>query len=93
VEPHNQGTERRARHETTYELIGAEKVADSEALKIKVSARASNAKEGEGFSSTGHIWIDPKTGMLIKSEMQLKGWQVEGAPMPIDGTLKMELVK
>ena len=79
--------------ETTYELIGAEKVADSEALKIKVSARASNAKEGEGFSSTGHIWIDPKTGMLIKSEMQLKGWQVEGAPMPIDGTLKMELVK
>jgi len=79
--------------ETTYELIGAEKVADSEALKMKVSARATNAKEGEGFSSSGHIWIDPKTGMLIKSETQLKGWQVEGAPMPIDGTMKMELVK
>jgi hypothetical protein len=79
--------------ETTYELIGSEKVADSEALKMKVSARATNAKEGEGFSGSGHIWIDPKTGMLIKSEMQLKGWQVEGAPMPIDGTMKMELVK
>jgi hypothetical protein len=79
--------------EATYELIGVEKSAESEALKIKVSARAANAKEGEGFSSSGHIWIDPKTGMLIKSELQLKGWQVEGAPMPIDGTLKMELVK
>ncbi len=79
--------------ETTYELIGAEKIAESEALKMKVSARAANAKEGEGFSSSGHIWIDPKTGMLIKSELQLKGWQVEDAPMPIDGTLKMELVK
>jgi hypothetical protein len=79
--------------ETTYELIGTEKIAESEALKMKVSARAANAKEGEGFSSSGHIWIDPKTGMLIKSELQLKGWQVEGAPMPIDGTLKMELVK
>lgn len=79
--------------ETTYELIGVEKIAESEALKMKVSARAANAKEGEGFSSSGHIWIDPKTGMLIKSELQLKGWQVEGAPMPIDGTLKMELVK
>jgi len=79
--------------ETTYELIGTEKIAESEALKMKVSARATNAKEGEGFSSSGHIWIDPRTGMLIKSELQLKGWQVEGVPMPIDGTLKMELVK
>jgi hypothetical protein len=79
--------------ETTYELIGTEKIAESEALKMKVSARAANAKEGEGFSSSGLIWIDPKTGMLIKSELQLKGWQVEGAPMPIDGTLKMELMK
>ena len=48
--------------ETTYELIGAEKIAESEALKMKVSARAANAKEGEGFSSSGHIWIDPKNG-------------------------------
>ncbi|BCW96044.1 MAG: DUF6263 family protein [Fimbriimonadales bacterium] len=79
--------------ETTYELVGTEKVADIESVKVKVSVRAVNAKEGEGFSGSGHVWIDPKTGMLVKSEMQIKGWQVEGAPMPIDGTLKMELVK
>jgi hypothetical protein len=28
--------------------------------------------------------------MLLKMEARIKGMQVEGAPMPIDGTLKME---
>jgi hypothetical protein len=52
-----------------------------------------NGKEGESYSADGFNWIDPKTGMLLKMEARIKGMQVEGAPMPIDGTLKMELVK
>ncbi len=75
------------------ELVGVEKVGEIEALKIKVSARTVDAKEGEGFSGDGHTWFDPKTGMLVKSEMRIKGMPVEGAPMPIDGTMKMEMVK
>jgi hypothetical protein len=31
--------------------------------------------------------------MAVKMATRIKGMQVEGAPMPIDGTLKMELVK
>ena len=70
-----------------YEFVGVEKV------EIKMTARSVSAKEGEGYSADGFNWIDPKTGMLVKMEARIKGMQVEGAPMPIDGTLKMELVK
>ena len=70
-----------------YEFVGVEKV------EIKMTARSVNAKEGEGYSADGFNWIDPKTGMLVKMEARIKGMQVEGAPMPIDGTVKMELVK
>jgi len=76
-----------------YEFVGVEKVGDTETVKIKMTARSVNAKEGEGYSADGFNWIDPKTGMLVKMETRIKGMQVEGAPMPIDGTLKMELVK
>jgi len=76
-----------------YELVGVEKVGDTEAVKIKVTTRSANAKEWEGYSADGFNWIDPKTGMLLKMEARIKGMQVEGAPMPIDGTVKMELVK
>jgi len=76
-----------------YEFVGVEKVGDTETVKIKMTAHSVNAKEGEGYSADGFNWIDPKTGMLLKMEARIKGMQVEGAPMPIDGTLKMELVK
>jgi len=76
-----------------YEFVGVEKVGDTEAVKIKVTARSANAKEGEGYSADGFTWVDPKTGMAVKMETRIKGMQVEGAPMPIDGTVKMELVK
>jgi len=76
-----------------YEFVGVEKVGEVEALKIKTTARTVNGKEGESYSADGFNWIDPKTGMLVKMEARIKGMQVEGAPMPIDGTLKMELVK
>jgi len=76
-----------------YEFVGVEKVGEVEALKIKTTARTVNGKEGESYSADGFTWIDPKTGMAVKMETRIKGMQVEGAPMPIDGTLKMELVK
>ena len=76
-----------------YEFVGVEKVGDTETVKIKMTARSVNAKEGEGYSADGFTWVDPKTGMAVKMETRIKGMQVEGAPMPIDGTLKMELVK
>lgn len=76
-----------------YEFVGVEKVNDTEALKIKTTARVVNAKEGEGFSADGSVWVDPQTGMAIKVETRIKGLQADGAPMPIDGTLKLELVK
>jgi hypothetical protein len=76
-----------------YELVGVEKVGEVEALKIKTTARTVNGKEGESYSADGFTWIDPKTGMAVKMETRIKGMQTEGAPMPIDGTLKMELVK
>ena len=75
------------------EFVGVEKVNDAEALKIKTTGRLVNAKEGEGFSADGFVWVDPQTGMVVKTEVRIKGMQAEGAPMPIDGTLKMELVK
>ena len=76
-----------------YEFVGVEKVGDTETVKTKMTARSVNAKEGEDYSADGFTWVDPKTGMAIKMETRIKGMQVEGAPMPIDGTLKMELVK
>lgn len=75
------------------ELVGVEKVGEVESLKIKVNVRTADAKEGEGFSGEGHTWINPTTGMMIKSEMRIKGMPVEGAPMPIDGTMRMEMLK
>lgn len=76
-----------------YEFVSVEKVGETEAVKIKVTARTANGKEGESYSADGFTWVDPKTGMSLKMEMRIRGMQVEGAPMPIDGTLKMELVK
>ncbi len=76
-----------------YELVGVEKVGEMEALKIKVTARTVNGKEGESYSADGFNWVDPKTGMMVKMEARIKGLMVEGAPAPIDGALKMELVK
>ncbi|MCS7209668.1 MAG: DUF6263 family protein [Fimbriimonadales bacterium] len=76
-----------------YELVGAEKLNETEAVKIKVTARLPNSDEASDRNAEGFGWVDPKTGMLLKLEARLKGMQFEGAPMPIDGVMKMELVK
>lgn len=76
-----------------YEFVAVEKVGETEALKIKTTSRLGTGKEGEESTSDGFIWIDPKTGMALKMETKFKGMQAEGAPMPMNGTLKMELVK
>jgi hypothetical protein len=41
---------------------------------------------------SGHVWIDPKTGMLVRMNAKVKGMPAEGAPMPLDGTITMERV-
>lgn len=77
-----------------YTAVGTEKINDTETLKVKVVGQTVGAKEGENnMSYDGHFWIDLKTGMTIRSELKIKGLPAQGAPMPIDGTLKMELVK
>lgn len=76
---------------STYEVVGTEKIGDYETVKIKVSGKSDN--ETQPMSFDGHVWVDIKTGMAVRTVMTIKGLPAEGAPMPIDGTLKMELVK
>ncbi|OYT73118.1 MAG: hypothetical protein CFK49_02095 [Armatimonadetes bacterium JP3_11] len=76
----------------TLELVGVEKLGEAEVLKIKVTLRTADTKESEGFSGDGFNWIDPKTGMLVKSEISVKGMVAEGAPMPLNGIIKMERI-
>ncbi len=76
---------------TSYEVVGTEKVGDYETIKIKVSGKGES--ETQPMSFEGHVWVDLKTGMAVRTVMTIKGLPAEGAPMPIDGTLKMELVK
>jgi copper(I)-binding protein len=82
-----------------YELVAKEKVGDLDTLKIKVTSKLSvqeAAKEGGmpslQVNASGHIWIDPKTGMLVRMTAKVKGMPAEGAPMPLDGTLTMERI-
>ena len=82
-----------------YELVAKEKVGDVETLKIKFTVQeVANQKEGDAPSMldnaniNGHVWIDPKTGMLVRMNAKVKGMPVEGAPMPLDGTITMERV-
>jgi len=82
-----------------YELVAKEKVGDVETLKIKFTVQeVANQKEGDAPSMldnaniNGHVWIDPKTGMLVRMSATVKGMPAEGAPMPLDGTITMERV-
>ncbi len=81
-----------------YELVAKEKVGDIEALKIKFNIQEVAAQSGESSTMntpttmSGFIWIDPKTGMLVRMNGSVKGMPAEGAPMPLDGTLTMERI-
>ncbi len=72
-----------------FELVGVEKLGETEVLRIKVSWRQAEAKEN-AMSSEGFVLVDPATGMAHRFEFKLKGIPIEGAPAPIDGSLKME---
>jgi hypothetical protein len=82
-----------------YELVAKEKVGDIDTLKIKFTIQeVANKKEGDApnmldnANISGHVWIDPKTGMLVRMNAKVKGMPAEGAPMPLDGTITMERV-
>lgn len=75
-----------------YEAVAVEKINDTETVKIKLKGKSIDEKESS-TSFDGHAWIDPKTGMMVRTVMTIKGLPAEGAPAPIDGTLRMELVK
>lgn len=76
-----------------FELVAKEKVGDIETLKIKFTIQEIGEKvEGGAATLTGHLWIDPKTGMLVRMNGSVKGMPAEGAPMPLDGTLTMERI-
>jgi hypothetical protein len=82
-----------------YELLAKEKVGDIDTLKIKFTIQeVANQKEGgtpsmlDNANISGHAWIDPKTGMLVRMTAKVKGMPAEGAPMPLDGTLTMERI-
>ncbi|MDW8052202.1 MAG: hypothetical protein RMJ83_06965 [Armatimonadota bacterium] len=72
-----------------YEFVGVEKVNDMEALRIKVAASSPDTE----FNSNGLVLVDAKSGIPLKMEIQFKSMQVSPSYPPLDGTLKMELVK
>ena len=76
-----------------FELVAKEKIGDQDALKIKFTIQevGENVMGGTATMS-GHTWIDPKTGMLIRMNASVKGMPAEGAPMPLDGTITMERI-
>ncbi len=79
-----------------YTVSGIEKVNDIETLKIRVVSQGADAKAKEGENTQsyeGHFWVDLKSGMVVRAEMKFKGLPAQGAPMPLDGTMKIELIK
>ncbi len=75
------------------ELVAKEKIGDQDTLKIKFTIQEVGEKvEGGPSTLNGHVWIDPKTGMLVRMSASVKGMPAEGAPMPLDGTITMERI-
>lgn len=76
-----------------FELVAKEKIGDMDALKIKFTIQEVGENAVGGAATiTGHTWIDPKTGMLVRMNASVKGMPAEGAPMPLDGTITMERI-
>lgn len=75
-----------------YEVVGVEKVNEIDTLKIKVKGKSLDESQMP-MSFDGHTWVDTKTGMMVRTTMVIKGLPAQGAPAPIDGTMRMELVK
>ncbi|MFQ3611146.1 MAG: hypothetical protein SNJ72_06565 [Fimbriimonadales bacterium] len=74
-----------------FELVGVEKLGETEVVRIKVTWRQAEAKEN-AMSAEGFVLVNPTNGMAHRFEFKLKGLPVEGAPAPLDGALKMELI-
>ncbi|MEN3002478.1 MAG: hypothetical protein ABDI19_11640 [Armatimonadota bacterium] len=76
-----------------FELVAKEKIGDTETLKIKFTLKEVGENvAGEAATITGHTWIDPKTGMLVRLNASVKGLPAAGSPMPLDGTMTIERI-
>jgi hypothetical protein len=73
-----------------YKVIALEEVKGIPTIKISM-----DVKEVEGdspASAKGFVWLSVANGMAVKSEMEVKNAPIPGAPEPVSGTLKSELV-
>lgn len=73
-----------------YKAEALEDVAGKKALKISMEV-----KETEGdlpASAKGTIWLDTTNGMPLKSDADVKNAPIPGAPEPVNGKLKSELI-
>jgi hypothetical protein len=62
-----------------YTYVGPEKVGDVDAYKVKVSTLESEGDtpaKGEGF-----VWLDTKTGWIVKSDMQISNFPTPQGPI------------
>jgi hypothetical protein len=73
-----------------YKLIGEEKVGKFDTLKIKVTIKELTGDTPA--SSDGFVWIDKTDGSEVKTEAKWTNAPVPGAPMPVNGTVKIERV-
>lgn len=65
-----------------YKIVAQEKVGDADTVKINFTVKETEG--AEGATSTGHIWIDAKTGAMVKQEAEWKNAPFPGAPGPIN---------
>lgn len=73
-----------------YKAEALEDVAGKKTLKVTMEV-----KETEGdlpASAKGTVWLDLANGMTVKSEADVKNAPIPGAPEPVSGKLKSELV-
>lgn len=76
--------------EGKYKLVAVEEFKGIKTAKITM-----DVKEVEGdlpASAKGTVWLSITNGMTVKSEMEIKNGPIPGAPEPVNGTLKTELI-
>lgn len=76
--------------EGKYKFVAIEEVKGIRTAKITM-----DVKEVEGdlpASAKGTVWLSIANGMSVKTEMEIKNGPIPGAPEPVNGTLKSELV-
>lgn len=74
----------------TFEVVGAEKVGNWDAVKIKYSVVETEGSEPA--TAEGTTWISTVDGNMIKTEGSWKNAPIAGAPAPINAKFTLERV-